>query len=121
VRLKSVDVTELEAAAVDACDRCASLCENAVQTHTSFAAATVQFSTDQIAILACREVCRLAASAVRDGDPSARHVCEWCAAVCVECASRQRLNCDRWSELRGACNDAARRCFDVAHGEGGSS
>jgi hypothetical protein len=109
-------VTELEAAAINACDHCALLCEDVVQTHSSFGAATVQFSTDQVAILACRDVCRLVASAIRDGDPFVRHICEWCAGVCVECASRQRLNCDRWPELRAACNDAARRCFDVAHG-----
>jgi hypothetical protein len=114
-------VTDLEVVAAMACDHCALLCDDVVQTHPSFGAATRQFSSDQVAILACRDVCRLVASAVRAGGGFVPDICEWCAVVCTECASRERLNCDRWSELRAACNNAALRCLDVVRGEVGSA
>jgi hypothetical protein len=105
-------MTELESGCLRACERCAQLCEERIRSDPSFRGQS-QYSGDQLAMISCGEVCRVAASSIPDGDEWIDGVCNWCADVCLDFAARPR-RLDSWTEVQAAAREAASLCRDLA-------
>jgi hypothetical protein len=105
-------MTELESACVHACGACAEICEQHVRQGAAFRG-HAQYSVDQLALITCGEVCRVAANSIPDADCWIDGVCDWCADVCLEFAGRPR-RLDSWPALEAAAREAARTCRTLA-------